>query len=384
VGSFDLEVMEGTKITFKGAGENAKTLPAAEMPDGRSHPTIKAGFKSGGKLYSLRGWIAYAKKAYKDELMVGVRIYCRGKIAAQSSTFDHKSGFEGEFSVRSYLIGELHADWLDTDEDLIQTDRRDILWSDELGTNFQSWGREIIEEIGKITRNPMRKKMLEQFREASDIEKRAAKIYPGIDNKELREKSIEVAELFGKSMREAEVTDKEVVEHVVQLSLMLAPHITLDEKLKEAAGATKGTFAALASILRTAKVAELAAYGQIARDRVRVIGRLETLMKAKKTDEADFQDLIEQAPWLIHAEWHPVSSNQGFKVIQEKFTELLEKQSGKTGKLAEFGKIGKGSKRPDFLLLPIDQSIQLVEIKNKGRKLANEEMTRICFVETFS
>ena len=377
VGAFDLEVMEGTKIEFKASKNGKGPLPAAVMPDGTDHPTIKAGFSTEGKQYPLTGWIAYAKKAYKDELMVGVRIYCRGKIAAQTHAFEHKSGFEGEFSVRSYLIGELHADWLDTEEDLIQTDRRDILWSDELGANFQNWGREVVGEIGKITRNPMRKKILEQFQENSKIKAKADKIYPGKENQQLRDKSVEIAEMFGKSMREAEVNDPDVVENVVQLSLMLAPHITLDEKLKEAASNEDGTFKALASILRTAKVAELAAYGQIARDRVRVIGRLEALMKADKTDEDEFQNLLEEAPWLIHAEWHPVTNNQGFKLLREKFEEEVLKGTGKKSKLADFEKISKKSKRPDFVLLPVEQSIQLVEIKKKSHKLANDEMDRI-------
>jgi hypothetical protein len=79
VGAFDLEVMEGTKIQFNTAKKSKDPLPAAIMPDGTASATIKAGFESEGKLYPLTGWIAYAKKAYKDELMVGVRIYCRGK-----------------------------------------------------------------------------------------------------------------------------------------------------------------------------------------------------------------------------------------------------------------------------------------------------------------
>ena len=65
---------------------------------------------------------------YKDELMAGVRIYCRGKIAAQSLLFNKHAGFTGEYNIRSYLVGQLDADWLDEDDDLIQTDRRDILW----------------------------------------------------------------------------------------------------------------------------------------------------------------------------------------------------------------------------------------------------------------
>ena len=93
---------------------------------------MTAGFRHEGTFRPVTGWMGYSKVPYKDELMAGVRIYCRGKIAAQTSIFNQRAGFTGEHSIRSYLVGELHADWLDDDEDLIQTDRRDILWSDDL------------------------------------------------------------------------------------------------------------------------------------------------------------------------------------------------------------------------------------------------------------
>ncbi len=93
-----------------------------------------------GRNYPVSGWIAYAKEPYKDDLMAGVRIYCRGKIAAQTNLFNRKAGFTGEHDVRSYLVGSLTR-LAGRDEDLIQTDRRDILWSHELGQQFEEWGQ---------------------------------------------------------------------------------------------------------------------------------------------------------------------------------------------------------------------------------------------------
>jgi len=52
---------------------------------------VQAGFDFGGTFYPLTGWIAYSKVPYKDDLMAGVRIYCRGKIAAQSHIFNPES-----------------------------------------------------------------------------------------------------------------------------------------------------------------------------------------------------------------------------------------------------------------------------------------------------
>ena len=95
----------------------------------------------------VSGWVAYAKDPYKDEVMAGVRLYARGKIVAQTRDFDIKTGFTGEFKMRSYLTGEIHAEWLDEDEDCIRTDRQDIIWNSDFGTPLREWGRELLKEL---------------------------------------------------------------------------------------------------------------------------------------------------------------------------------------------------------------------------------------------
>ena len=124
VGEFSIDTMPNTRIMFQ---EDGTVLG----PNGNPDTALTAGFDHEGTFHPVAGWMAYSKAPYSDDLMAGVRVYCRGKIAAQTSIFNQRAGFHGEHNIRSYLVGELHADWLDEDEDLIQTDRRDILWSDE-------------------------------------------------------------------------------------------------------------------------------------------------------------------------------------------------------------------------------------------------------------
>ena len=65
---------------------------------------VTPGFTLDGTFYPLVGWMGYAKEPYKDDLMAGVRIYCRGKITAQTNIFNRKAGFTGEHDIRSHLI----------------------------------------------------------------------------------------------------------------------------------------------------------------------------------------------------------------------------------------------------------------------------------------
>ncbi len=367
VAEFDIDTMPNTRLTFQPDG-------TVIGPDGDPDSGLTAGFSHDGVLRPVTGWIAYSKAPYKDELMAGVRIYCRGKIAAQTSIFNQRAGFTGEHNIRSYLVGELHADWLDEDEDLIQTDRRDILWSDELADAFQAWGQGIVKRIGTLSRDPMRKATLDLFFENGDVEARILRAYPTEEQQGIRDCATEIARSFGRTINRGEVEDANVVKDLVDLSLTLAPHITLDSMMKKAVASADTPLSVLSSFLRTARLAELSSFGRIAEDRLKVIDRLGTLKDADDADENSLQQLIADAPWLINPEWAPVVENQAFSTLRREFETYYEGKTGKPISLADFQETGK---RPDFVLSSQEGTVQIIEIKKPHHRLSNPEMDRI-------
>jgi hypothetical protein len=373
VGEFEIATMENTKISFR-PGNDGKIENQAFDTANKPVADLNAGFTFNGTNYSITGWVAYAREPYKDDLMAGVRIYCRGKIAAQTNVFNRKAGFTGEHDVRSYLVGELHADWLDEQEDLIQTDRRDILWSHELGTEFQNWGQLVVRKIGTRSRDPMKKKTWERFKEVAKLEKRVQEAFPRDDQSSLRERAMKVAQMVGQTIRADEVEDVEHVEHFVQLSLMLAPVITLDEKLRAAADSSDSPLNVITDILRTARVAELASFGRIAEDRIRVIETVEKLKDDPNTLESAFQTLIETSPWLIDPQWSPITANQAFSTLRKEFIKFFKQKTGTDLNLEDFS---DPKKRADFVMSSQDNAIQIIEIKQPHHKLGDEEVDRI-------
>ncbi|MEK7996970.1 MAG: ATP-binding protein [Planctomycetota bacterium] len=373
VGEFEIKTMENTEICFK-PDTNGEIDGRVLDSNGQPLDNIKAGFTCGGKDYPISGWVAYAKEPYKDDLMAGVRIYCRGKIAAQTSVFNRKAGFTGEHDVRSYFVGELNADWLDEDEDLIQTDRRDILWSHELGQEFEKWGQAVVRRIGTRSRDPMKKKTWDRFRELAKLEERVQEAFPRKDQESLRDNAITVAKMIGQTIRPEEVEDTERVEGFVQLSLMLAPVITLDEKLRAAADAADSPLAVVTDILKTARIAELAAFGRIAEDRVRVIQKVETLKDDPATLESAFQTLIQTSPWLVDPQWSPITANQAFSTLRKEFVKFYKDRTNETLNLDDFS---DPKKRADFVMSNQDATVQIIEIKQPHHKLTDAEVDRI-------
>lgn len=370
VGAFDVETMPNTRISFRYANGAGRVI----NPNGSVISGLKSGFDYNDRFYPITGWVAYAKNPYKDDLMAGIRIYCRGKIAAQTSVFGRRAGFTGEHNVRSYLVGELHADWLDQDDDLIQTDRRDILWSDELGSAFEKWGQRIVQRIGTLSRDPMRKAVLQIFLETGQVEKHVHEAYPSTNEEPIRKNAIEVAKTLGKTVSRLNAEDREVVGELVDLSIVLAPHITLDGMMRQAAEQTDTPLTALSAILRTARIAELSSFGRIAQDRLKVIDRLETLKDNSETREDSLQNLIEDAPWLINPEWAPVVANQALGTLRREFERYYSEKTKVDISLSDFE---NPNKRPDFVLSSQEGIIQIIEIKKPKHRLKNEEMDRI-------
>jgi hypothetical protein len=148
----------------------------------------------------------------------------------------------------------------------------------------------------------------------------------------------------------------------------------LDKKLREAADSGEAPLAVITSILKTARLAELAAFGQIADDRVRVIKTVETLKDDPTTLESAFQQLITNAPWLVNPQWSPILANQSFATLRDEFGKYYKKKTGEDLHLDDFS---DPAKRCDFVLDSQENVIQIIEIKKPHHALQNDEMDRI-------
>ncbi|MCK4477453.1 ATP-binding protein [Candidatus Bathyarchaeota archaeon] len=364
IGGLDLEINEETLIELEKIGTEAegyKDIPKLTLEDGTE--------------LALSGWIAYSKKAYKNPEMAGIRIYARGKIASTTRDFGIKSGFTGEYKLRSYLIGEILADWIDEDEDedLIRSDRQDILWETEKGTALRKWGQKILKILAKKARTPMRKIARREFMEKSNLEEEAKKRYK---DSRVVASAIEVGKTIGSIASLDDLQDPDYVEDLKELVLTFAPHKMLVDKLREAASEDiDKPITALVKLFNDAKVAETASLGQVVQERIRIIKKLELLLgPGKKTHERDLQRLLEDAPWLIDPQWTVLQANRQFESMRIAFERWFEKTYG--AKIIT-STVESETRRPDFIMLHVGSNIEIVEIKNVDHTLADEEFNRI-------
>jgi len=354
VGELGVEIEEATRI-------DVDDRPII-MPDGTKLP--------------VRGWVAYTRSPYKNEEVAGVRIYARGKIVSSTKDFGLRAGFHGEYTLRSYIAGAIHANWLDADEeeDLIHTGRQDILWDSEKGVAFKEWGQTLLKELGSKSRTPMREKAWRVFLENSKLEDEAKKRF---NDPMIVEATMAVGKTIGQIASIQDLEDATYTRGLKELVLTIAPHKMIVDKLKEIGESkVERPLDALVILFNDAKVAEAASIGQIANERIDAISALEEKMASKPAvEEKVLQGLMEGAPWLIDPHWTVLQANETFENLRTAFERYYLKKHGK--KILTTALRGDEKRRPDFVMIHVGKAVEIVEIKKPDHALTDEEFERL-------
>ena len=337
--------------------------------------------------YPLKGWIAKAKTSYKNPEMAGIRIYARGRLAAVTKDFNVQSGFTGELTIRSYLVGVIEADWLDDDEDLINTGRQDILWDSAKGIALQNWGKEYLRKWASEISDHVRTSTTEKFMTITNFETKARNMYP--DNPEVVKSAIQFAKVLGRSIDPARVENQDDTDNLNYLNrlaesfLSIAPQRTIVEKLSNVPYPDNNTLDSIVGLFNDASLAEAASLGEVARIRLAAIDKLDDLLRqGEDSNESDLQKLIEKSPWIIDPRWTALQANRTFKTMKQSFVDFYKEPKNRlqfknlTDESITVSSVDS-NKRADFIFLPVSGSLKIVEIKKKTHALEDGELERI-------
>jgi hypothetical protein len=323
----------------------------------------------------VRGWVGMSKASYKNDELAGIRIYVRNKLAAVTRDFGQPSGFSGEFVARSYLVGEIYAEWLDKSEDLIQTHRQDILWDSEYGRAFSKWGQHLIKEVAKRGREPRRINVREKFIEVSKLKECAHKQF---NDAELEKEAIEIGEKIGGFASEEELEDEDYVNGLLEVILTVTPHKLLVDTFKQIKDLETGgkiDFKKLVKLFKTTRTAQIASYGQIVAEKIAAIDTLESAIRKEGASERELQEILEDAPWLINAEWIAITQNQTLDTFQKAFRGWYKKN--KKEDVITSTRFAEGTKRPDFIFLDEGRMLIIVEIKPPKHTFNDDDWERL-------
>ena len=93
-----------------------------------------------GDSFQVSGWIGFLIGSSQIER--GIDIFATGKAVELGSFFNYSST-NVQFA-RAHLVGEIHADFLDGEEDLAATARNSVIWDSKGGQELRDWGHKTL------------------------------------------------------------------------------------------------------------------------------------------------------------------------------------------------------------------------------------------------
>jgi len=246
--------------------------------------------------YEVSGWIGSMAKAglLKDDLgdnLNKIVIMVRGKLAQEDILEDFVEG--GMYT--KYLIGELHADFLDTDEgeDSATTSRQEIKKDDPRYEALKSWVLGELKNIQSLWTKLRNEEGTEWALQVPAIKEWFDSL--GKDN-ERRAKS-----LFGK-LNQLSIDSTEDKRTLLSYSVLAFENFRFKENLDALDKMTPENLQALAEIFASQDDIEASLYYQITRGRLAVINKLKD--QVNNIDlEKEIQKHLYEHLWLLDTSW---------------------------------------------------------------------------------
>ncbi len=308
-----------------------------------------SGIVDAARDWRVTGWIGLLERSSQVER--GVDIYARQKAVELDTMFGLKTT-HAQFA-RAYVVGEVHAEFLDAEEDNIATARNTVNWESDAGQALAKWGEAaLVDVLGRWVTQRQEEKQSKVLKIA-DFDK-------WLKTRSAREQKVAMRLIKVIVTDDAiEPESAEPLLEIIKTNVEFAAFQELVDDIEESGANVE----VLLKLFQEWRVVE-------ARERLRMAdGHLEAMEKlAHFIDKGalevqQMQPLFEENTWLIDAAW---SEAEG----QTTYTDLLRKQFPEKGKPAE-------QRRLDILGVKLGGELSIVELKRPEKTLAREDLEQI-------
>ena len=309
--------------------------------------------------WTVSGWIGALNRTTPDidGIDRGIVLMARGKLVQEPFVFE---AVVGQQFALSYLIGELHVEFVDEGEDTIGTTRNSLVWDTEANTALKEWGdkevKRIAREWSKKRREDNERQLEEnavygEFRErAEEIgNKRALKLADQLVRQAIdKNPTAEVAEL----------------EPIIQTSL---DFLEFDAFWEIAEDLTKTEFEdteKLLNLFREWEIVEAKEMARVTQGRITTIEKLQKLIENNALEVPTLHNFLKEFPWVIDPRWTLVDD-------EVRYSDLLR------DKFPEDSDAPESDRRIDFLCVREGTNLVVVEIKRPQAKASVKELDQI-------
>ena len=309
--------------------------------------------------WKVSGWIGALDRTTPDLDGVdrGISIMARGKLVQEPFLFH---AVVGQQYALSYIVGELHAEFVDDVEDTIGTNRNALVWDTDANTKLMAWGRR---EVNRIAREWARKRSDDNQRRLQEHD-----LYREFKERASSTGNKRALDLADKLVRQAidknPTADVVELEPVIRTSLDFLEFDAFLEIAEDLAKSDLEDVGRIFSLFQEWEIVEAKEMSRVTEGRITAIEKLQGLIERNTLEVPTLHNFLKEFPWVIDPRWTLVDDEVRYsKVLRQKFPEPQD--------------LPEGDRRIDFLCVRESTNLVVVEIKRPRKKVSEAELQQI-------
>ena len=308
--------------------------------------------------WTVSGWIGALDRTTPPVEGVdhGITLMARGKLAQEPFVFD---AVVGQQYALSYVIGELHVEFVDDAEDTIGTNRNTLVWDTEANEALKQWGRK---ELNRVAREWAKKrsndhrKQLESNQLYLDFKSRA--------DETGNRRAVRLADqLVRQTIAKNPSAEFDELEPIVKMSLDFLEFDAFWEIAQDLADAQLDNAVTLLPLFREWQVVEAKEMARITEGRIATIEKLQELINRDALEVPTLHNFLKEFPWVIDPNWTLVTDEVHYSdILRQRFPDAEKPEP---------------DRRIDFLCATAGDTLAVVEIKRPGLTASSKEFNQI-------
>ena len=309
--------------------------------------------------WTVSGWIGALNRTTPDidGIDRGIVLMARGKLVQEPFVFE---AVVGQQYALSYLIGELHAEFVDEAEDTVGTTRNSLVWDTEANMALKEWGQK---EVNKIAREWGKKRNEDNARQLqeNDLYVEFQKQAEEIGNK----RALKLADrLVRQAIDQNPTAGVERIESIIQTSLDFLEFDAFREIAEDLAEADFEDVEKLLNLFREWEIVEAKEMAKVTQGRIDTIEKFQKHIESNALEVPTLHSFLKEFPWVIDPRWTLVADEVTYsQLLRDKFPEDSD--------------VLESDRRIDFLCVGESTNLVVVEIKRPQAKASVKELNQL-------
>lgn len=307
--------------------------------------------------WKVNGWIGALDRTspLEDGIQRGIVLMARGKLVQEPFVFE---ATVGQQYALSYLVGELHTEFVDAKEDTIGTTRNSLVWDTEANIALKEWGQRTVNTIARqwaekrsadneiiLLRNPL-------YNAFTDEAKR-------FDNRRAQK----IADELIRDVIQNPIASDEVTEKTIQMCINFLEFDAFQELAQDMVGADISNVDKIITLFREWEIVEAKEMMRVTEGRITTIRKLQELIESNALEVPTLHTFLKEFPWVLDPRWTLIAD-------EKRYSQLLREQFPEQQMPDE-------DRRIDFLCVREGTSLIVVEIKRPQSRASLKELAQI-------